>query len=665
MLTLVLTMVIVFAMTSAWYTNIVQTSGLVFQAEAWGFDGTITVDETPIVAAPGDVGTVNLEVENKGDITALSVNISKATMHEDMRKRMYFYVDTQHTRNGETMERVYLNNQESYTYTIFNDGKLTLTEKLHNDAQIKWMWVYDVLGYYVLGEYDRTRGMKELEYLRPIEYNYDASTSTFVTDEEGNLDFVLSTVDGTKTVEQFLQEVSSKDGYAGTIDTNGKVYGNGYYPVEVTEGMDGEAYGIFAYLCNYAEIEEATEFDTKLGQAAYQLAKDPDSIPEEEKEKMKYTATMTLSAQKSDNVAMTVSTAAGLQTAIAAEPTGVIQLTSNVTLSPDNPLVIPAEARVMLDLNGQTIVYEGGSNAITAQPGSSVTIVNGTMQGGQETGEAIISDTAVYATGAEVVLSNVTVEDFYYGVYVGDHKNNEKALDSRVHVVGGSIDSDYLGVFVAGNGTASEQKTQVVLENTKISGGIYALVGNGNATSSGTDIQILNSELHSTDMGTEKEPGGAAIYHPQKDSTMLLYNSKVTGYTGIVVKGGSATITDSTITASGKYETPPVVQNSGSADPGVAVYLETNYTDREIYVEINGTSKLTSTNSYAFLVSEATENVSAKIVSGEFTQPEKAFDQAGTEFTLDKAENLITPYLAEGSTGTMTGGTFTVTQATS
>ena len=53
-LTVVLTIVILFAMTSAWYTNIVQTSGLVFEAEPWGFDGTITVENDPIQAAPGD-----------------------------------------------------------------------------------------------------------------------------------------------------------------------------------------------------------------------------------------------------------------------------------------------------------------------------------------------------------------------------------------------------------------------------------------------------------------------------------------------------------------------------------------------------------------------------------------------------------------------------------
>ena len=48
--TIVLTIVIVFTMTSAWYTNVVQTSGMVFQAEAWGFDGEIVVAQDAIDA---------------------------------------------------------------------------------------------------------------------------------------------------------------------------------------------------------------------------------------------------------------------------------------------------------------------------------------------------------------------------------------------------------------------------------------------------------------------------------------------------------------------------------------------------------------------------------------------------------------------------------------
>ena len=63
-LLIVLTVVVLFAMTAAWYTNIVQSSGLVFEASVWGFDGTVTLGEAGISAAPGDEGVVELIAMN-------------------------------------------------------------------------------------------------------------------------------------------------------------------------------------------------------------------------------------------------------------------------------------------------------------------------------------------------------------------------------------------------------------------------------------------------------------------------------------------------------------------------------------------------------------------------------------------------------------------------
>ena len=119
-LTVVLTVIIVFSMTAAWYTNIVQTSCLMFQAQAWGLNGTVEVSDEPIIAAPGDEGVVHLVVTNDNEnVTSLSVNVSKAQMDEQMSQRIYFYVDAQQTRNGENMDRIYLSSQDSFTYTLF------------------------------------------------------------------------------------------------------------------------------------------------------------------------------------------------------------------------------------------------------------------------------------------------------------------------------------------------------------------------------------------------------------------------------------------------------------------------------------------------------------------------------------------------------------------
>jgi hypothetical protein len=328
--TVVLTIVIVFAMTSAWYTNIVQTSGLTFEVEEWGFDGKITVYEDPVSAAPGDEGIVHLEVENTSDsISAVSVSVSKGRMNEyrEMQKRIYFYVDTQFARNGETMERVYLNSMDSYTYTLFSQGKLTLTEQTHNDALLKWQWVYDMLGYYVLGKYDQgTDTFTELEYLRPVEYDYDEATFEYVTTQTPDpvnagqtiesVTVELKTVDGETTVEQFLQELSKTDGYKNDIDYENSV-ADGYYPVDV----DTNGYGVYVYLCSYAEIEMATQYDTQMGMAA----KEPTNLAA-------YQAQLTVSARKNDDNIITVSTLQGLNTAMELANGAVVQLTEDVTL---------------------------------------------------------------------------------------------------------------------------------------------------------------------------------------------------------------------------------------------------------------------------------------------------------------------------------------------
>ena len=609
MVTIVLTIVIVFAMTSAWYTNIVQTSGLVFQAEAWGFDGTILVNEDSIVAAPGDEGIIHLEVENTSDsITAVSVTVSKARIEPEMRKRLYFYVDTQVIRNGETMSRLYLNNQESYTYTLFSQGKLTLTEQLHNNAQLKWQWVYDVLGYYVLCSYDRETGaITELEYLRPVEYNYDEATTTFRESEDGTITMELKTVDGETTVEEFLRELSKTDGYEQDID-----YGNpvdkGYYPVDVEKDTESEdyGYGVYVYLYNYAEIEMATQYDTALGEAAAKAAEEG-TAPES------YPIQLNISAQKNDENVLFVSSLTALNTAIELDSGAVLQLTSDINITEEEPLVIPEGAQVMLDLNGHAIRSTSAKNTIEAEPGSSMTLINGDIIGSG-------SGTAVYAVGAEVVMSNVKIEEFKNGIYVTD-SDDSNALDSRVRIVSCELHTTSTTVFAAGNGLASVQKTQVVIENSKLYSDSIVISGNGTATGNGrwgTDIQIIGSEIVS-----DPNELGAGIYQPQQDSILTISGSTVSGYTGICIKAGTMIVDNSTVIGHGAQQ-HPAESNSGFADTGDAIYVEANY-GREILVEIGGNSTITSDNGYSLQVYRPdAKHVTIRIFSGIFDEPQPA-----------------------------------------
>ena len=620
--TIVLTVVILFAMTSAWYTNIAQTSGLVFEVEPWGFDGEIITSEKAVEAGPGDNGIVHLEAENNSDgIIDISVNVSKSGMSPEMQKRMFFYVETSATREGETMERVYVNNHEGYTYTVFNQSSLTLTEKVSNAPKLKWQWVYDVLGYYVLGT-EMGGSVTVEEYLRPIEYDYDkatfAKTTTTVDGEEKEV-YKILTVDGETAPEDFLYMISATDGYKGNIDT-GKSIG-GYYRVEVDEN----GYGVYAYLCSYSEIETAIMDDTKMGILAQKKAEENEQLTEDQIKLLTHKAKLNVSAQKNEAPAVNVSNAETLQEIIDSGNYNYVQLSSDIEVE---TLVIPDGANIMIDLNGKTI--EGtDKNVIDAKPGSSVTMVNGTISGPAE-------GTAVNAVGAEVNMSNINISGMHYGVYVGD-SNDNNVLDSTVRIVGSTIETESCAVFVSGNGLASEQKTTVVIEKSTLKSEGIVISGNGTTTGNGrwgTDINIINSEI-------KNETGiGAGIYQPQKDSTLTIYSSTVSGYTAIALKAGSAKIIDSTIAGTGEHNTP-AFGNSGFSDTGDAVYIETGY-GHDISLEIDGTSILTSTYGQSLRVFE--ENapfVKINIISG-------VFDEAQPD-----------EYIAEGSVqkGSVQNGT--------
>lgn len=630
-LTIVLTMVILFAMTSAWYTNIVQTSGLVFEAEPWGFDGTITVNEDPIMAAPGDEGLIALTVQNDSEsISALSVNVSKAGLEPEMKKRLFFYVDAHMTRDGETMDRVYLNEYEGYTYTVFGNGQLTLTEQVSNAPRIKWEWVYDVLGYYVManpirGENNEILSMNIQDYLRPIEYDFDEATTVFTRDSEGNQTVEIKTVDGKTSPQQFLAELAKKDGYGDEFNAYDLVCSqtdSGYfYKIDVDE--DGN--GVYAYLCDYAQIEAHTLWDTALGQKVYDLTHN-EALTEAEKaallEELRHKVTLNISAQRSESSVVTVSNLSALNKAISEGYADVIQLGSDLTLSENNPLVIPANTRTMIDLNEHTITGTNTTGAIIyAQQGSSLTMANGTIEGPNANTGAV---RGIETVGSEVIMSNITMSGFDQGIYMGDQntvdgKANE--LDSRVHMVGCTIDANWYGVYINGNGTNSAQKTQLIIDNSIVRGDGYAITGNGTATGTGrwgTDIQIINGSL--VEQSSTRE--GAGIYQPQKDSFLTISDSEVKGYTAIALKGGSANIIDSTITGFGSSSVDPatVTSNSGFADTADAVYIDTSY-DYEIRLDISGKSVLTSSVGKSLRVYKSDDiNVFVQIVSGTFKE---------------------------------------------
>ncbi len=564
-LTIILTIVILFAMTSAWYTNIVQTSGLVFEVETWGLEGQILVEENvKEKIAPGKNGNINLIAENKSEgITTVDINVSKKAMHEDMKKRLFFYVDAPETysfedENGEitteTVDRVYVNEKEAYTYTLFGKDSLFLTEDITNAPELKWHWVYDVLGYYVLAQENET-GLTVLEYLRPIEYDYDKATFAAV-EENGNNVIRLETVDGKTSPKDFLAAFSKNDGYAGSIDTSENVSG-GFYKVSVDEN----GYGVYAYLCSYADIYMETQTDARLAESA--ALENPPT----------FTAEITISAQSGEEITRTVTNLAELEEAMAnGEP---IILGTDMAFG---TLTVPEGTNLVVDLGGNKITAE----TILAKEGSSVTMMNGTLESA-ETGKGKALD----AFGAEITLSNVKITGFDRGINVRDNDSPNDG-DSTVRVSGCEIDGVLCAIFLSGNGTDSEQKTQLIVENSILKSPGYGIVGNGSSNRVGTDIRVINCTIEST--GTESNGGkwGTGIYHPQNDSDLTIYNSKISGIIGITIKGGNTEIINSQIFGKGEAA-DPVASASGSGVNGDAIYIENNYEGNSIDLVIRET----------------------------------------------------------------------------
>lgn len=534
MSTVGLLLVLVFAMSAAWYTNVVKSGDLIFQTAAWGFQGTVDIGDGAIEAGPGKSGVISLEVDNTGaDMIFAGVHIAK-TMDEDLGKRIYLYVDAASTKNGETVQRVYLNSRDSYSYLVPSQNKLILNEQYYNDARIMWTWVYDVLGYYFVGTVNNSVIAAE-EYLRPVEYDLDSATF----DGSGQ----LQTVDGTTTVPQFLEELSATDGYAGTIDPAAAV--NGYYPVDV----DDTGKGIWLYLCNWAEIQQEMETDVALGSAA---------------EKKQGIVRLNISAQGGEYETTQVSTVTQLQEALNDKTSGVIRLDTDLTLAELTGLQLSSGEDVVVNLNGHTISTSDATAAFEITNGSKLTIFDGTLQGCNAA-----NSVGIKLVNGELTMSKVTMSGVVDAISVDDSRGTGQ--DSMIRISECDVSGIDCALLVKGNGGQSGQLTQVTIEKSNLHGDYGAIWGNGNSTTWGTSIQILDSTVTG---------GYAAIYHPQRDSNLTVTNSTLAGDMGVVVKGGNAHIIDTTITATGAGDPSnmePGFSLSGFVDIGSAIYLEANY----------------------------------------------------------------------------------------
>ncbi len=603
-LVVTLTLVLLFSMTAAWYTNVTQTGGLMFTTETWDFDGEILVGNTSVTAQPGDEGYVSIRLINNGEtIAAASVTVSKHDMDELMKKRIYFYVETSQVRSEEKMDRVYISEYSSYTYTVFQGDTLIMGEDYHNTPAVKWMWVYDVLGYYVVGNYDGNV-MEVLDYVRPVQYAYDEIKTTF--DGEGK----LLTVDGNITVDEFLMELTSSDGYVGVVENTDGFNQAGYCPIDVNE----DGYGVWLYLCTRDEIIANAEADTALSG----------------RDDLSCTAQVNVSGTNSRVEAFEIANAANLQSLVSVPTPMLLELSADVAVT--ETLAFVPGSYAVLDLGGNTLTSTA-EKVFDVPTGATVTIVNGTIS----CGDGVV--TGIAASGASVTLDGVVIEGVDSGVTVRDHENGINA-DSAIYIRDSKITGDKYGLWIYSNEDESSHDTVVVVENSEIYGQTYAgIICNGSYGD--TDIRVSNCTVKGFYTG---------IYHPQKDSTLTVTESIITGYTGMAVKGGTVNIVNSSVCGTGALHTEPAYQTSGWTDTGDGIYLEASY-ECDVIINISGDNTTVKSDAEGSVAvrkyKEEAPHATISISGGSFDSDVSAFVASGYICTYDSDKAVYTVTAAE------------------
>ena len=570
--------VLLYSLTTAWYTNVAETTELVFETESWGFEGQVKALDTGLLLAPGQNACAEMSVTNDGEqINQITVTVDKSSMPEELQKRIYFYVPATVKQHEETVECVYLSPYGGYSYRVMPKSTLLLTADSAADAPVRCEWVYDLLGYYVYGTLDKDNKLITAEqikagkrtdveapaYIRPVEYDYDKAI--FQDDK-------LLTVDGDE-VDAFVKDLLAADGYKNADTT--KV--GDYYAVNITGTSGSEQTGLWLYLCTQTEIEAATELDTRIGTYRYLLARKDDqgnTAELTEDEKKEYvsvaelltgtSATIQIAGQNLRTSIADVTEAESLTAALTRGES--VRLAGDMTLK--DTVTIPADKDVIIDLNGKQLTTNVvGQPVLKGAPGSSITVLNGTINGGSR-------DTAVQLVGSSAAFSGVTIQ----GRLLIDDKNesNENGTVSVVRLSSctlKTVGNEQGGVHVFGNGAASSSRTVLLVEDCTIESTFAGILGDSSDDCYGTDIQVLNSTVKGKCAG---------IYQPQRGSRLLVQNSTVEGMTGIAIKGGTVTIRNCIVNGTAEdgfvpKEEQVKASRNGWLDTGAGVYVEANY----------------------------------------------------------------------------------------
>ena len=560
---ILVTVVLLFAMSTAWYSNVLEAGSITFQAEKWELNaGDLSTDGSSVTAQPGARGILPVTYKNTSDsIVNAYIGVSKENMTRELQKRIYFYTETPYTVENESKEetvaRHYLTNGTAAPYTVLSMGQLTMSDDFCSvDTPIYWEWIYDLLGYYVrVSSMAASDGSAvEMEYLRPIVYDYDKATF----DGNGN----LATVDGMRA-DLFLQELAETDGYLNNFsESNSETDSTGtkYYIVD-NESQASLGYYTAIRLLTKQEIAAANAWDTEQGKNGASFINN---------------VKITITGETANVDMINVGATEDLTKALRSENGGYIRLSGNLELTEN--ITVSAKKPVILDLNGATLTGSAtGGDLFTVGKGRELTVINGTIK------NSAGNKTLFGVNNGKLTVSNVTATaegESQWGIYIQDNNGaTAQDGDSIVYITHSTISTGLPTVMVIGNNTTTAQKTRCVIENSTLTSDYVAVCGNGQTVSGGTAIEIKDSII------TGKY---AAVYHPQDNSTLKAENTVLSGSTGIAVKGGSVYLDNCVVTGSAAAALAGSFNKNGFTDTGAAVYLEAGYERDNIAVYITG-----------------------------------------------------------------------------
>lgn len=280
---------ILFALTSAWYTNTIQANEITLKTAKWNFDGTITLDGEKDGTLglgdlyPGDTRPLPVTIVNQ-DTRGVNVRVEadKSKMESpEMQQRLYLYVEvTDEATNTKT--RHYINSLSGYLYTVAAKQTLHITDaetlsanEVQNKNTLHLQWVYDMTGYFLLGTVTEKNSTitvagktadTQPEYLMPVTYDLDraqfgadgklSSVSEYQTNTNGTAGYATTSREDylKRLFDQYISEYNSN---AKSYDGNKTTIHSNYYAVDVDE----TGYGVWLYLPDKAAIDAAAQWD--------------------------------------------------------------------------------------------------------------------------------------------------------------------------------------------------------------------------------------------------------------------------------------------------------------------------------------------------------------------------------------------------------------------